>query len=119
MPGTPPSPINPPGRRDAKRIVIAGASSLLGAEVRAVLAESRFASADIRLLDEPFAAGTLTAAAGEPAIIHPVEEGSFDRAETVFFTGSPEFTRANVAKVRPHGATVIDLSGALAQDGTA
>src|SRR5271155_3828827 len=116
MPATPPSAINPIGRRDAKRIVIAGASSLLGAEVRALLEESRFAGANIRLVDEPFAAGMLTAAAGEPAIIRPVEEGSFDRAETVFFTGSAEFTRANVAAARQQGATVIDLSGALAQD---
>src|SRR5271154_6360084 len=119
MPATPPSVSSPAGRRDAKRIVIAGASSLLGAEVRALLEESRFAGANIRFVDEPFAAGMLTAAAGEPAIIRPVEEGSFDGAETVFFTGSPEFTRANFAAVRQHGATVIDLSGALAQDETA
>jgi aspartate-semialdehyde dehydrogenase len=116
MPGSPPSVTTPAGRREAKRIVIAGASSLLGAEVRALLEESRFAGADVRLLDEPLAAGTLTAAAGEPAIILPVEEGSFDRAETVFFTGSVEFTRKNFALARGHGATVIDLSGALAQD---
>jgi len=60
MPSTPPSVSSPAGRRDAKRIVIAGASSLLGAEVRALLEESRFAGANIRLLDEPFAAGLLT-----------------------------------------------------------
>jgi aspartate-semialdehyde dehydrogenase len=111
-----PTVITPAGRRDARRIVIAGASSLLGAEVRALLEESRFAGASIRLVDEPFAAGMLTAAGGEPAIILPVEEGSFDRAETVFFAGSAEFTRANFAAVRQQGATVIDLSGALAQD---
>jgi aspartate-semialdehyde dehydrogenase len=117
MPGAPSSMTTPAGRRDAKRIVIAGASSLLGAEVRALLEESRFAGANIRLVDEPFAAGMLTAAAGEPAIIQPVEEGSFDRAETVFFTGSTQFTRANLAAARQQGATIIDLSGALAQDG--
>ena len=116
MTGAPPSVIQPAGRRDGKRIVIAGASSLLGAEVRALLEESRFAGGDIRLLDEPFAAGTLTAAAGEPAIIRPVEEGSFEGAETVFFTGSAEFTRRNFAAVRQQGAKVIDLSGALAED---
>jgi aspartate-semialdehyde dehydrogenase len=111
------SPI--PSSRDARRIVIAGASSLLGAEIRALLEESRFAGADIRLLDEPFSAGLLTAAAGEPAIIQPVEEGSFDRAQTVFFTGSAEFTRANVAAARQQGATIIDLSGGLAEDPSA
>jgi aspartate-semialdehyde dehydrogenase len=113
-----PTIVPPVGRRDSKRIVIAGASSLLGAEVRTVLEESRFAGATIRLLDEPFAVGLLTAAAGEPAIIQPVEEGSFELAETVFFTGSPKFTRANLAAAREQAATIIDLSGALAEDGT-
>jgi aspartate-semialdehyde dehydrogenase len=84
-----------------------------------LLEESRFAGADIRLLDEPFSAGLLTAAGGEPAIIRPVEEGSFDRAQTVFFTGSPEFTRANVAAARQQGATLIDLSGGLSEDASA
>src|SRR5277367_4330779 len=114
-----PTVVPPLGRRDAKRIVIAGASSLLGAEVRALLEESRFAGANFRLLDEPFAAGQITAAAGEPEIILPVEEGSFERAETVFFTGSAKFTRTNFAAARQQGATVIDLSGALAEDGSA
>lgn len=108
------SPIS--GSRDARRIVIAGASSLLGAEIRALLEESRFAGSDIRLLDEPFSAGLLTAAAGEPAIIQPVEEGSFDRAQTVFFTGSAEFTHSNVAAARQQGAKIIDLSGGLTAD---
>ena len=67
-------------QRDARRIVIAGASSLLGTELGALLGESRFAGGDLRLVDEPVAAGTLTAAAGEPVVIQAVEEGSFERA---------------------------------------
>src|SRR6266852_5763944 len=86
-----------PSQRD-QRLVIAGASSLLGAELKSLLQESRFAGWDFSLLDEETAAGTLTEAAGEAAVIQPVEEGSFARAKLVFFTGS--------------GATVIDLSGA-------
>ena len=46
--------------RHSNRIVIAGASSLLGAELRTVLSESRFAGADFTLVDEPIVAGTLT-----------------------------------------------------------
>jgi aspartate-semialdehyde dehydrogenase len=92
---------------------------LLGAEVRSLLEEGRFAGSDIRLVDEPFVAGVLTAAGGEPAIIQPVEEGSFRKAQTVFFTGSAEFTRANYRAAQQQGATVIDLSGALAEDGAA
>jgi len=98
--------------RDSNRIVIAGASSLLGAELRSLLEESRFAASELRLVDEVTAVGTLTEAGGEPAIIQPVEEGSFERAKFVFFTGSEEFSRVNSAAARATGARVIDLSGA-------
>jgi len=95
-------------------LVIAGASSLLGAELKSLLEESRFAGWDFSLLDEETAAGTLTEAAGEPAVIQPVEEGSFSRAKFIFFTGSEAFTQRNLPAARESGATVIDLSGALA-----
>jgi aspartate-semialdehyde dehydrogenase len=102
--------------RDPHRIVIAGASSLLGAELKLLLEESRFAASEFRLLDEEWAAGTLTEAGGEAAVIQPVEEGSFDRARFIFFTGSANFTRANLAGARASGAAIIDLSGALADE---
>ncbi len=99
-----------PLQRDS--LVIAGASSLLGAELKSLLDESRFAAWDFSLLDEETAAGTLTEAGGEAAIIQPVEEGSFSRAKFVFFTGSEAFTQRNLPAARESGATVIDLSGA-------
>ena len=98
---------------NSTRIVIAGASSLLGAELKSLLEESRFAAADFRLLDEEIVAGTLTEAGGEPAVIQPVEEGSFDRANIIFFTGSAAFSKANFAAARRSGAFIVDLSGAL------
>lgn len=100
--------------RDSHRIVIAGASSLLGVELKSLLEESRFAASDFRLVDEQIAAGTLTEAGGEAAVIQPVEEGSFAKARIVFFTGSPEFTRANAPAAKQAGARIIDLSGGLA-----
>ena len=96
----------------SNRIVIAGASSLLGAELRSLLEQSRFAASEFRLLDEVTAVGTLTEAGGEPAIIQPVEEGSFQRAKFVFFTGSEEFSRVNLKAALATGARIIDLSGA-------
>src|SRR5271170_2120842 len=105
--------------RGSNRIVIAGASSLFGAELRSLLEESRFAGAEFRLVDEETVAGTLTGAGGEPAVIRPVEDGTFDRAAKVFFTASPEFTRANLGAARASGAKIIDLSGeTVANDGT-
>ena len=105
--------------RHSNRIVIAGASSLLGAELKTLLGESRFAGEEISLVDELPAAGTLTEVGGEPAVILPVEEGSFDRAGCIFFAGSRGFTMANLPAARNSGAKLIDLSGAMAEsDGT-
>jgi aspartate-semialdehyde dehydrogenase len=101
-----------PLERDAHRLVIAGASSLLGAELKSLLEESRFAGWDFSLLDEEMAAGTLTEAGGEAAVIQPVEEGSFSHAKLIFFTGSEAFAQRNLAAARASGAKVIDLSGA-------
>src|SRR5205807_6033449 len=101
----------PSFERDSRHIVIAGASSLLGAELKSLLEESRFAEWDLRLVDEESAVGTLTEAGGEPAVIQPVEEGSFDRARLVFFTGSSVFTKVNLRAAQAGGATVVDLSG--------
>jgi aspartate-semialdehyde dehydrogenase len=101
----------PSFERDSQRIVIAGASSLLGAELKSLLEESKFAGWDLLLLDEEVAAGTLTEAGGEPVVIQPVEEGSFEKARFVFFTGTTDFTLANFEAADKSGATLIDLSG--------
>jgi aspartate-semialdehyde dehydrogenase len=100
-----------PFERDSHRIVIAGASSLLGAELKSLLEQSRFAAADFSLLDEEIAAGLLTEVGGEAAVIQPVQEESFHRARFVFFSGSVEFTAANLQLARQSGAVIVDLSG--------
>jgi len=99
---------------ESRRIVIAGASSLLGTELKSLLEESRFAACDFRLVDEEIAAGTLTEAGGEAAVIQPVEDDSFDKAWVVFFAGSDSFTRTNLALAKRSGANIIDLSSELA-----
>jgi aspartate-semialdehyde dehydrogenase len=99
--------------RQSNRIVIAGASSLLGAELKSILEESKFAGWELRLVDEELAAGILTEAGGEPAVIQPVEEGSFAGAQMVFFTGSLEFAARNAPAALGTGALVIDLSGGV------
>jgi aspartate-semialdehyde dehydrogenase len=105
----------PSTERESHRIVIAGASSLLGGELKSLLEESKFASWDFRLLDEEEAAGTLTEAGGELAVIQPVEEGSFEKARFVFLTGSSEFVQKNIAAARKASGQMIDLSGAAVE----
>ena len=102
--------------RESHRIVIAGASSLLGAELKSLLEESKFADWDFRLLDEEDAAGTLTEAGGEATVTQTVEEGSFEKARLTFFTGSPKFTLANLIAAMKSGI-VIDLSGETIEQG--
>src|SRR5260370_40841603 len=106
----------PSFERDSNRIGIAGACWLLGGELKSLLEESRFGGWDLRLVDEEVAAGTLTEAGGEPAVIQPVEEGSFDRARLIFFTGSSEFARTNLKAAASTDASVIELCGAALED---
>src|SRR5258706_1766155 len=101
-----------PTLRHSHRIVIAAASSLLAAELNSLLEESRSTSWILSLVDEETAVGTLTEAGGEPAVIQPVEEGTFSRAKLIFFAGSAAFTKRNLPAARDSGAIVIDLSGA-------
>lgn len=100
--------------KEAVRVAIAGASSLLGKELKQWLAESNFPAMDVRLLDEEILAGTLTEAGGEPAVIETVTEESFERVRFAFFTGSPDFSKRHAPEARRAGAVVIDLSGGMA-----
>jgi aspartate-semialdehyde dehydrogenase len=95
------------------RITIAGASSLLGKEVTELLGSSSLPAHELRLLDDAALEGTLTEAAGEPALIRGLMPGSFESARLVFFTGLEEFTARHWAEAERAGAAVIDLSGGL------
>jgi len=98
--------------RHTQRIVIAGASSLLGNEVKTVLEESRFAGWDLRLVDEELAAGTLTEAGGEATLIQKIGEDTFHGTRYAFLTGSADFAKTCTEQAREAGATIIDLSRA-------
>jgi aspartate-semialdehyde dehydrogenase len=100
--------------RESQKIVIAGASSLLGAELKSLLEEGKFAGWDMRLVDEVVAGGTLTEVGGEPAVIQPIEVDSFEHARIVFFSGSAEFTQTNLKAALDSGGKVVDLSGMMA-----
>jgi aspartate-semialdehyde dehydrogenase len=104
----------PSGRRNSYRVAIVGASSLLGKELKQVLEDRNFPASDIILLDESVMAGTLTEAAGEPTFIRAMEEDSFEGANFVFFAGTAADSQSNWQTACKAGATVIDLSGALA-----
>ncbi|MFY9804163.1 MAG: Asd/ArgC dimerization domain-containing protein [Candidatus Acidiferrales bacterium] len=107
----------PAGREAANRVAIVGASSLRGKELKLVLEERNFPASDIVLLDEPVLAGTLTEAGGEPTFIRALDEESFEGARFAFFAGSQQDAERNWKAAQQSGATVIDLTGALAASG--
>ncbi|HEV3418894.1 MAG TPA: Asd/ArgC dimerization domain-containing protein [Candidatus Acidoferrum sp.] len=102
--------------RNSQRIVIAGASSLLGGELKTLLEESRFAGWDLRLVDEENVAGTLTEAGGEAAVIQRVEEDTFRGAKYAFLAGSTAFGKLCLGPAREAGATIVDFTHATLSD---
>ena len=102
--------------RNSQRIVIAGASSLLGGELKTLMEESRFAGWDLRLVDEENVAGTLTVAGGEAAVIQRVEEDTFRGAKYAFLAGSTAFGKICLGPAREAGATIIDFTHATLSD---
>src|SRR5882762_65510 len=109
----------PPGPLQIGRVAIVGASSLRGKELKLVLEERNFPGSEIILLDESVMAGTLTEAAGEPTFIRALEVDSFEGARFVFFAGSLADAERNWKTAQRAGATVIDLTGAIAASGRA
>jgi aspartate-semialdehyde dehydrogenase len=105
-----------PTDRRAQKIVIAGASSLLGNELKSALEESSFAGWDLRLVDEEVIAGTLTEAGGEATIIQRVDEDSFHGARYAFLTGSTAFGKQCLGPAKQAGARIIDFSRASLSD---
>ena len=105
-----------PSDRNSQRIVIAGASSLLGGELKTLLEESRFAGWDLRLVDEENVAGTLTEAGGEAAVIQRVEEDTFRGARYAFLAGSTAFGKLCLGPAREAGATILDFTHATLSD---
>ena len=95
------------------KIAIAGASSLLGRELKEVLSDSPLAEASFVLLDEEDAQGQLDQVGDEVTFIQAIGADAFDHADFTFFCGAEGLTRKHWSQALRAGSTVIDLSGAL------
>lgn len=98
------------------RIAIAGASTLLGKELKDALSESSMAAANFVLLDQDEALGTLDQVGDEVTFVQPVASDAFEKADFTFFCGSAELTRKHWKQALTAGSSVLDLSGALDQE---
>lgn len=98
------------------KIAIAGASSLLGRELKDALTDSPLAAANFALLDEEDTQGQLDQVGDEVTFIQTIGEEAFDRADFTFFCGSEDLTRKYWRQALRAGSSVLDLSGALDQE---
>lgn len=98
------------------RIAIAGASSLLGRELKEAVTESPLAGASFALFDEEEAKGQLDQVGDEVTFIRTIGPDSFDRVDFTFLCGTEALTRKHWREALRSGSTVLDLSGALDQE---
>lgn len=72
-------------KKQSHRILVVGASSLLGREIAEELKSGPLAAANIVLLDSDAEPGKLEEIAGEAAVLQAVEPASFEGADVVIF----------------------------------
>ncbi len=98
------------------KIAIAGASSLVGRELKEILSDSPLAASNFALLDEEEAQGQLDQVGDEVTFIQAIAADAFDRADFTFFCGAEDLTRRHWRTALRAGSTVLDLTGALDQE---
>jgi aspartate-semialdehyde dehydrogenase len=98
------------------KIAIAGASTLVGRELKEALSESSLAASKIVLLDEEEAQGQLDQVGDEVTFVQPIAPDAFEHIDFTFFCGSEDLTRKHWRDALRAGSTVLDLSGALDQE---
>jgi aspartate-semialdehyde dehydrogenase len=102
-----------------RRLVIVGAATLKGKELKDVLQERNFPALDIKLLDDDESLGQLDAVGEEPTFIQSVRPEHFDRVDFTFFASEADFTRRHWQKAHDAGSVVIDLSHGLEDEPSA
>ena len=95
------------------KIAIAGASTLLGKELKDAVSESTLAAASFTLLDEDEGLGQLDQVGDEVTFVQAIDPDSFEHVDFTFFCGPESLTHRHWREALKAGSTVIDLSGAL------
>lgn len=95
------------------KIAIAGASTLLGRELKEALSESSLSAASFFLLDEEEVQGQLDQVGDEATFVQAIGADAFEHVDFTFFAGTEDLTRKHWRQALRSGSTVLDLSGAL------
>ncbi len=95
------------------KIAIAGASTLLGKELKDAISESSLVAAMFVLLDEDDALGRLDQVGDEITFVQAIGPESFEHVDFTFFCGTENLTHKHWRDALKAGSAVIDLSSAL------
>ena len=95
------------------RVAVVGGATLKGKELKDVLEERNFPTAEVKLLDDDESLGQLERVQDEVAVVQPVSRDSLARMDFTFFASDEEFTRKNWKLAREAGSAIIDMSYAL------
>lgn len=98
------------------KIAIAGASTLIGRELKEFLSDSPLAAAKFVLLDDVEAQGQIDQVGDEATFIQAMTSDAFEHVDFTFFCGSEDLTRRHWHQALRAGSTIFDLSGALDQE---
>lgn len=98
---------------DRQKIAIVGAGSLRGKELNDALADSPFADADFRLMDDEAQLGSLETVGDEVTFIQRIDPESFRQVDFAFFAGDEALTLRQWENAHKAGASIVDLSFAL------
>jgi aspartate-semialdehyde dehydrogenase len=95
------------------RVAIVGGATLKGKELKEVLEERNFPTADIKLLDDDESLGQLERVHDEIAVVQRVARDQLRHMDFTFFASEEDFTRSHWKMAREAGSAIVDLSYAL------
>jgi aspartate-semialdehyde dehydrogenase len=95
------------------RVAIVGGATLKGKELKEILQERNFPSAEIKLLDDDEALGQLERIQDEVAVVQPVGHDELAQMDFTFFAADEDFTRKKWKLAREAGSAIVDMSYAL------
>jgi aspartate-semialdehyde dehydrogenase len=97
----------------AFRVAIVGAGTLKGKELKDVIGERNFPSADVKLLDDEEVLGQIEAVGDEPTFIQSVLPEHMANVDFTFFASDEAYTAKTWTMAKDSGSEIIDLSYAL------
>lgn len=101
--------------KNSYRLALVGAAGLKGKEIKDVIDERDFPTADVRLLDDE-QPGQLDSVGDEVTFVQTIDADSFRGMDLAIFAGEEDFTQQHWHAARQAGCGIVDASYALERE---